>query len=165
MPEQPPAAGERGLELGHVLPPSVSPGWSRGLHRAPRRAQGCHTVCASYLGAGSDELLAVVTPTQQPPPSGNPTELERRRCGSHSKTCSGHGMRGVRWDKEALEWEEVQAWRAERVRLLSLHLLLPADGLQLASVTHAIPQADETLGEALVYVTAALAHGSCLQWR
>lgn len=46
-----------------------------------------------------------------------------------------------------------------------MHLLLPADGFQLASVTHAIPQADETLGKALVYVTAALAHGSCLQWR
>lgn len=165
MPEQPPAAEVQGLGLGQVLSPSVSPGWSQSLHHAPRRAQCCHTECASYPGAGSDELLAAVTPTQQPPPSGIPTEVERRRCGSPSKTYSGHGIRRVRWDKEALEWEEVQAPTVQRVRLLSLHLLLPADGLQLASVTHAIPQADETLGEALVYVTAALAHSSCLQGR
>lgn len=41
-----------------------------------------------------------------------------------------------------------------------------ADGLQLASAAHAVPQADETLGEALVYgVTAVWAHCSCCQGR
>lgn len=50
--------------------------------------------------------------------------------------------------------------------LLLLYLLLPANGLQLTSLAHVVPQADETLSEALIYVvTVACGPGSCLQGR
>lgn len=62
---------------------------------------------------------------------------------------------------QALGWCGVPA-----VRWLSSHLLLPTDSLQLASKAHAVPQADETLSEALVYgVTAPWARCSCCQGR
>ena len=50
--------------------------------------------------------------------------------------------------------------------LLTLYLLLPANGLQLTSLAHAVPQADEALSEALIYIVAvAWAPRSGLQGR
>lgn len=65
----------------------------------------------------------------------------------------------------ALGWEERSSGlKGEGVGLQPLHLPIPADSLQLASAAHAVPQADETLGEALVYgVTAAWAYCGCCQ--
>ena len=52
------------------------------------------------------------------------------------------------------------------VGLLPSRLPVPADALQLTSAAHAVPQADETLGKALVYgVTAAWARCGCCQGR
>ena len=58
-------------------------------------------------------------------------------------------------------WDGREKARIPRVMFPS-HPLIPADGLQFASVAHAVSQADETLSKALVYgVAAACARCSC----
>lgn len=58
-------------------------------------------------------------------------------------------------------WDGREKARIPRVMFPS-HPLILADGLQFASVAHAVSQADETLSKALVYgVAAACARCSC----
>lgn len=68
-------------------------------------------------------------------------------------------MRGIRRARRL--WDEVTEVGGSQAAAL-----VPADSLQLASMAHAVPQADETLSEALVYgVTVAWALSCCCQGR